>query len=101
MTLNSVQLTYFNIAGKPSTAALGENINLLLKDAGVDYTYRRISHDEWKDIKEDLIKKNVACPTAPFVEVDGKILTKSVPAMRYLSKKLGKFSTKMEIPLTF
>jgi hypothetical protein len=77
---------------------LGENINLLLKDAGVDYTYRRISHDEWKDIKEDLIKKNVACPTAPFVEVDGKILTKSVPAMRYLSKKLGKFTKRRSPP---
>jgi hypothetical protein len=74
-----------------ATAALGENLNLFLKDAGVDFTYQRVSSGEWTAIKEDLVNKNVASPTLPIVEVDGKVFTKTVPTLRYLSKKLGKY----------
>lgn len=73
-----------------ATAALGENLNLFLKDAGIDFTYIRHKHAEWPAIKEDLIKnKNLPFATMPFIEVNGKVFTKTAPTLRYLSKQLG------------
>ncbi|KAI8092647.1 class gamma glutathione S-transferase [Halteromyces radiatus] len=90
MVSSPVTLHYFYIEGMPSTVALGENLNLLLKDSGVEYTYLRHKGDEWVSIKQDISKK-VAHPTMPFIELDGKVYNKTVPTMRYFSKKLGKY----------
>ncbi|KAI8092645.1 class gamma glutathione S-transferase [Halteromyces radiatus] len=90
MISSPVTLHYFDIEGKPSTSALGENLNLLLKDSGIEYTYLRHKRDEWAPIKEDISKK-VNHPTMPFIELDGKVYNKTVPTMRYLCKKLGKY----------
>ncbi|ORZ24251.1 class gamma glutathione S-transferase 2 [Absidia repens] len=93
MTFTTATLHYFDIEGFPSTAALGENLNLFLKDAGIDFTYIRHKHDEWPAMKEDLTKnKNVPHATMPFVEVNGKVFNKTAPTLRYLSKQLGKYN---------
>ncbi|KAI8337195.1 class gamma glutathione S-transferase [Chlamydoabsidia padenii] len=92
MTNTSATLHYFAIPNKPSTSALGENIHLLLKDSGIDFTYHQHTSAEWADIKQDLIKnKNIVSPTMPFVDIDGNIFTKTVPTIRYLTKKLGQY----------
>ncbi|ORZ09520.1 class gamma glutathione S-transferase [Absidia repens] len=98
MIFESVTLHYFDyLPGKKKTAALGENIHLLLKDAGLQYTYIRHKNNEWPEIRQDMIEnKKIFSPTMPFVEVDGFAFNKTAPAMRYLSKKLGKYGGKNE-----
>ncbi|KAI8331699.1 class gamma glutathione S-transferase [Chlamydoabsidia padenii] len=92
MAFTTATLHYFDIQGKPSTAAWGENLNLFLRDAGIEFTYIRHEGSEWPALKKDLIEnKKVAHATMPFVEIDGKVYNKTVPALRYLSKRLGKY----------
>ncbi|KAI8084993.1 class gamma glutathione S-transferase 2 [Halteromyces radiatus] len=91
MTITSVSLHYFDLADKPPTVGYGENLNLLLKDSGIDYTYDRYDLSGWPEMKADLAKRSVLHPTMPYVEVDGKTLAKTVPTMRYLARKLGKY----------
>ncbi|KAI8092644.1 class gamma glutathione S-transferase [Halteromyces radiatus] len=96
MVFTSITLHYFDyLPGKKTTAALGENIHLLLKDAGLDYTYIRHKNDEWPTIKQDMVEnKHIFGPTMPFIEIDGFAFNKTVPAMRYISKQLGKYRGK-------
>lgn len=73
------------------TIGRGENIRLLLEDAGVDYEYRRYDHGQWKGLKEKLLAKNIRNPTMPYVTIDGKYYGKTAPVLRFLSHKLGKY----------
>nr|AAL02368.1 class gamma glutathione S-transferase [Cunninghamella elegans] len=93
MTFENVTLYYFNIAGKKSTAALGENLNLFLKDSGIDYKYIRVNGAEFKEsgVREKLLEQKYYSATLPAVEIDGKFYNKTTPAMRFLGKKLGKY----------
>ncbi|CAO3598435.1 unnamed protein product [Absidia cylindrospora] len=92
MALTNVTLHYFILSDKPSTCGWGENLNLLLKDAGVDFEYVRSDFSNWEQIKADFIEnKNIPHPTLPLVEVNGTSYNKTVPTMRFLSKKLGKY----------
>ncbi|ORZ10085.1 class gamma glutathione S-transferase 2 [Absidia repens] len=93
MTLTNVTLHYFNFKTKPSTAGFGENLNLLLKDAGVDFKYVRFDYWNWHQDRVDFAKnKNIPHLTLPLVEIDGVSYNKTVPTMRFLSKKLGKYT---------
>ncbi|ORZ17708.1 class gamma glutathione S-transferase [Absidia repens] len=93
MTLTNVTLHYFKLGDKPSSCGWGENLNLLLKDAGVDFEYVRSDFSNWEQDKADFIKnKNIPHPTLPLVEVNGTFYNKTVPTMRFLSKKLGKYA---------
>jgi hypothetical protein len=75
-----------------ATSGFGEFLNLFLKDAGVDFEYVRFEYANWDHDKADFAKdKNLLNLTLPVVEVDGKYINKTVPVMRYLSKKLGKY----------
>ncbi|KAI9305485.1 class gamma glutathione S-transferase [Cunninghamella echinulata] len=96
MAFENVTLYYFTIAGAKSTLALGENLNLFLKDAGIDFKYVRVTGDEFKesDVKKNLLAQKHYSTTLPAVEIDGQFYNKVVPTMRYLSKKLGKYMGK-------
>lgn len=41
-----MKLTYFNIRG------LAENVRLILAQAGVDYEDKRVTKEEWAELKE-------------------------------------------------
>ncbi|KAI9305486.1 class gamma glutathione S-transferase [Cunninghamella echinulata] len=93
MTFENVTLYYFNIANARSTAALGENLNLFLKDTGIDFKYVKVTGDEFKesDVKKNLLAQKHYSATLPAVEIDGQFYNKTVPTMRFLSKKLGNY----------
>ncbi|KAI8092646.1 class gamma glutathione S-transferase 2 [Halteromyces radiatus] len=90
MISSPITLHYFVFEGEPSIAFLGENLNLLLKDSGVEYTYVRHKYADWPSIKKELSEKMIY-PTMPYIELDGKLYNKTAPTMRYLCKKLGKY----------
>nr|XP_034834990.1 uncharacterized protein LOC117991505 [Maniola hyperantus] len=64
--------------------ALGEGIRLLLAYGGEEFEDRRVTKEEWPEVK----------PTMPFgqmpvMEVDGKKYAQSIPIVRYLGRKHG------------
>ncbi|KAI8062878.1 class gamma glutathione S-transferase [Gongronella butleri] len=93
MTLSgqTVTLHYFVINGMKSSRALGENVNLMLKDSGEKYEYLRHTGEEWKELKAKMQKEGIHAATMPMVEIDGKFYNKTTPTMRYLARKLGKY----------
>ncbi len=71
--------------------ARGEFIRLVLEDAGVDFKYVRHSFSDWPEKKKELLAQKIRGPTLPYITVDGKYYGKTIPIMRFLSKKLGKY----------
>ena len=76
----------------PGTRARGENVKLLLEDAGLDHEYVRVKRDDkdYGSFRAQLIKDGLCSPTLPCIEMGGKKFGKTVPIMRYLSVKLGR-----------
>ncbi len=91
------------------TLARGENVKLLLEDAGLEHEYVRIERNasqerkdaglepqhirigntEYEERKAKLVEEGLFSPTLPYIEVGGKRFGKTVPIMRYISSKLG------------
>lgn len=69
----------------------GEYVRLLLEDAGVDFKYVRHNAAGWQEKKKEMLAQNIRAPTMPFITLDGKYYGKTVPLMRFISKKLGKY----------
>ncbi|ORX58122.1 class gamma glutathione S-transferase [Hesseltinella vesiculosa] len=89
-------LHYFKITGCTSTLALGENINLMLKDAGIPFEYIRHTDDDWPDMQEKLKSQSIFSLTLPALEVDGILMNKTIPIMRYLARMLGQYGGSSE-----
>lgn len=70
------------------TRARGENVKLMLVDAGLDHEYIRIKHENWPELKAKLQKEGAYSATLPYIEIGDKRLFKSVAILRYLSTKL-------------
>ncbi|CEP13474.1 hypothetical protein [Parasitella parasitica] len=89
--MDKITLYYFLVANKV-TLARGENVKLMLVDAGLDHKYVRVERDEWPNIKGKLQEKGAHSCTLPYIEVDNQRFFKTVPIMRYISTKLdGKY----------
>lgn len=71
------------------TRARGENVKLLLEDAGLDHEYIRVKHEEWPALKQKLHAEGVHSATLPFIETNGQKFVKAPAIMRYISTKLG------------
>ncbi|CEG82505.1 hypothetical protein RMATCC62417_16568 [Rhizopus microsporus] len=89
--LKDIKLYYFSKVKDSLTMGRGEPVRLLLEDAGVDYEYVRLTADQWKEKKAELIKEGIPGPTMPYITINGKHYGKTVPTMRFLAKKLGKY----------
>lgn len=74
-----------------ATMGRGEYVRLLLEDAGVDFKYVRHNAAGWQEKKKEMLEQKIRAPTMPFITIDGKYYGKTVPIMRFLSKKLGKY----------
>ncbi|OBZ90767.1 Glutathione S-transferase P 10 [Choanephora cucurbitarum] len=86
--MDKIILHYFLVGGSV-TRARGENVKLMLVDAGLDHEYVREKQEEWPELKAKLQKEGAYSATLPFIEIDGKKFFKSVAILRYLSTKLG------------
>ncbi|KAI8638494.1 glutathione S-transferase [Parasitella parasitica] len=89
--LKNIKLHYFTVVKGSTTMGRGEFIRLLLEDAGIDFEYIRHTFAEWKDLKQELIAKKIPAPTMPYITVDGKYFGKTIPVIRYICRKLGKY----------
>ncbi|ORZ01461.1 hypothetical protein BCR43DRAFT_434583, partial [Syncephalastrum racemosum] len=70
----------------------GENVKLLLQDSGVSHEYIRPERDQWPALKQQMIDRGCFPGVMPIVELeDGKLYGGTIPAMRVLSRKLGKY----------
>jgi glutathione S-transferase len=74
----------------------GEYVRLLLEDAGVDFEYVRLSAAEWKEEKAKLLANKIRAPTMPYITIDGKYYGKTLPLLRLISHKLGKYGGRNE-----
>ena len=76
--MSSYKLVYFEIKGR------GEVSRLIFAQAGVEYEDKRVSKEEWAQLKP-------TTPTGqlPLLEVDGKTLTGSRPINRFLAERFG------------
>ncbi|KAG2234555.1 glutathione S-transferase [Thamnidium elegans] len=89
--LKNLKLYYFTVVQGSTTMGRGENIRLLLEDAGVDFEYIRYNAAQWQEEKQKLLDQNIRNPTMPFITIDGKYYGKTAPLLRFLSHKLGKY----------
>ncbi|CEP19121.1 hypothetical protein [Parasitella parasitica] len=89
--LKNLELHYFTVVKGSTTMGRGEYVRLLLEDAGIDFKYIRHDAAEWGKLKQELLDKNIRAPTMPYITVDGEYFGKTVPIMRYISRKLGKY----------
>jgi glutathione S-transferase len=87
----NIKLHYFSVVKGSTTMGRGEFVRLLLEDAGVDFEYVKYNAAEWKEVKQQLIADKVRGPTMPYLSVDGKYYGKTLPIMRFISHKLGKY----------
>lgn len=71
------------------TRARGENVKLLLEDAGLDHEYIRVKHEEWPALKQKIQAEGLHSATLPFIETNGQKFVKAPAIMRYISTKLG------------
>ncbi|KAG0164401.1 hypothetical protein DFQ28_010527 [Apophysomyces sp. BC1034] len=85
-----VTLHYLTL-NNSATLGLGENVKLLLEDAGIEHEYVRYTWDNWPAKKEQLLQDGYYLGTVPMLEIEGRRIGKTVPIMRYISKKLGKY----------
>lgn len=73
---------------------LGAVIQLLLEDACIPYEFVFIDKvNEWPSVKASWIASNYHFDCMPMIEVEGgKRYSGCLPIMRFLSKKIGKYS---------
>lgn len=82
----------FTLLWMIATFARGENVKLFLVDSGLDHEYvRPTKGDNWAEKKAELQRKGNKRGTLPYVEMGDKVLSGTVPILRYLSAKLGKY----------
>ena len=76
--MSSYKLVYFESKGR------GEVARLIFAQAGVEYEDKRVSKEEWAQLKP-------TTPTGqlPLLEVNGKTLTGSRPINRFLAERFG------------
>lgn len=76
---------------KIATTARGENVKLMLEDAGLDHEYIRVNRADgsYEEKRAQAVKEGLFSATLPYIEVGGKRFGKTVPIMRYISVKLG------------
>ena len=76
--MSSYKLVYFEGKGR------GEVTRLIFAQAGVEYEDKRVSKEEWAQLKP-------TTPTGqlPLLEVDSKTLTGSRPINRFLAERFG------------
>ncbi|KAI7892886.1 glutathione S-transferase [Mucor mucedo] len=87
--MDKITLYYFNV-GDRVTNARGENVKLLLEDAGLNHNYIRLPRGEvWAAKKAQLIDEGFLSPTLPYIEIGDKKYGKAIPIMQYISAKLG------------
>ncbi|CAO0796550.1 unnamed protein product [Mucor circinelloides] len=86
--MDKINLYYFTV-GDSVTRARGENVKLLLEDAGLDHEYIRVKHEEWPALKQKLQAEGLHSATLPFIETNGQKFVKAPAIMRYISTKLG------------
>ncbi|KAG0183645.1 hypothetical protein DFQ28_001512, partial [Apophysomyces sp. BC1034] len=67
---------------------LGVNIKLLLDDADVEYKYIKHTEESWPATKEKFIREGYYLESLPIFEVEGRRLGKTLPIIRYITKKL-------------
>ncbi|KAJ8022537.1 Hematopoietic prostaglandin D synthase [Holothuria leucospilota] len=78
----SYKLVYFNAKGR------AEPSRYMFAQAGVEYEDKRLTPEEWKELKPTLLHGQL-----PVLEVDGKCLIQSHAIHHYLAEELG-FSPK-------
>jgi glutaredoxin len=72
------------------TRGRGENVKLLLEDAGLEHDYVRLKLDQkWYDLKDKLTAEGHHSVTLPYIQVKDKYYFKTHAILRYLSVKLG------------
>ena len=76
--MSQYKLTYFNIRGR------AELIRLILTQAGVQYEDKRITKEEWGELKP---KTPYGC--VPILEVEGKTLSGSLEIARFVAERHG------------
>ena len=72
------KLTYFNGRGRAEVS------RLIFAQAGVEYEDKRISGEEWGQLKSQ-----TPFGALPLLEVDGKVLAGSVVIARFLAERYG------------
>ncbi|KAI9264263.1 glutathione S-transferase [Phascolomyces articulosus] len=76
----------------PKDCGRGENIKLLLEDAGVPHEYCLHPFSDWPKIRDEWIHNGYLTGTLPALETkDGKKYFHTVPILCFLSKQLGKY----------
>ncbi|XP_014262361.1 glutathione S-transferase-like [Cimex lectularius] len=74
----TVRLSYFNMTG------LGEPIRLLLSYGNIKFEDRRVSKEDWPEMKRGMRWNQL-----PKLEIEGRELSQSKTICRYLAKKLN------------
>ncbi|KAI9266999.1 glutathione S-transferase [Sporodiniella umbellata] len=90
--LKGLKLYYFAEVNGSTTMGRGEFVKLLLEDAGLEHEYERVTFEQWGEKKQELIKQKVPSPTLPYITIGDKYYGKTVPIMRFIAKKLGKYN---------
>eukprot|EP00842_Homolaphlyctis_polyrhiza_P006523 jgi/Hompol1/6872/HPOL_002359-RA len=81
-------LLYFNVAG---TQGRGEVVRLMFHEAGIEFEDKRIEFSEWGQMKPQITADVNPVGSLPIVQLNGRNLAQSVPILRYIAKKLGKY----------
>lgn len=76
--MTTYKLTYFNLKGR------AELSRFIFAQAGVKYEDKRVTYEEWPDLKP-----TTAYGSLPILEVDGKQLAGSQTIARFLAEKFG------------
>ncbi|RKP10762.1 hypothetical protein THASP1DRAFT_4322, partial [Thamnocephalis sphaerospora] len=70
-------------------------VHFLLEDAGLDYELRLHKMENWKELKGEFIaSKQMQLAVLPAIELEGKTYVGTLPILRYLSQRLGKYAGK-------
>ncbi|KAI7877992.1 glutathione S-transferase [Lichtheimia hyalospora FSU 10163] len=88
MVFSTVKLYYL----LPNYGGFGGPIRMLLDDAEVKYEYNLIDREQWPNVQAKWKEEGHVFDCVPMIELDGKRYSGTQPILRFLSKKLGKFS---------
>ncbi|KAI8920557.1 glutathione S-transferase [Entophlyctis helioformis] len=83
-------LTYFNVAG---TKGRGELLRLFFHEAGIAFVDNRVQFADWPALKAKIVASG-ANPfgSLPVLELNGRNYTQSLPLLRLMADKLGKYA---------
>ncbi|KAI9495911.1 hypothetical protein BDB00DRAFT_810921 [Zychaea mexicana] len=90
--LSHVKLHYFDFGNVPTDCGRGENIKLLLEDAGISHEYILHKWQDWPKVRDEWIASGYTAGSLPVIETaDGKRYSCTTPIARLLSRQLGKY----------